>query len=197
MGKMNQGQGLEPIDSRTLYLSLLITQVILFILVVLLYYLFLDERISLARLFHAEHMLVAIGGGVGLAVVILGINLALMRWAPKEYFDDGGINRRLFEGLAVWQIFLVALGVAFIEEWLFRAVLQNLIGWFWASLVFALIHVRYWSQWMYALLILMTSFAFGFTYAWTDSMWSVILAHFLIDFCMGLIISKGLFAFQD
>lgn len=197
MGKMNQGQGLEPIDSRTLYLSLLITQVILFILGVLLYYLFLDERISLARLFHAEHMLVAIGGGVGLAVVILGINLALMRWAPKEYFDDGGINRRLFEGLAVWQIFLVALGVAFIEEWLFRAVLQNLIGWFWASLVFALIHVRYWSQWMYALLILMTSFAFGFTYAWTDSMWSVILAHFLIDFCMGLIISKGLFAFQD
>lgn len=194
---MNQGQELEQVDDRTLYLSLGITQAILLIIGVVLYFLFLDERMTLAQLFHGDHLLIALSGGLGLAILILGTNLALMRWAPKEYFDDGGVNKRLFQGLTYWQIFLVALTVALIEEWLFRAVLQNLIGWFWASLVFALIHVRYWSQWMYALLILFTSFAFGLTYEWVDSLWAVIIAHFLIDFCMGLIIKKGLFAFNE
>jgi hypothetical protein len=194
---MNQRQLLERMDNRTLYLNLVLTQAILLVVGLVLYYLFLDDRMPLTQLFHTERFFGAVSSGVGLAVLVLTIDLVLMRWAPKDYFDDGGVNKRLFQGLTYWQIFLLALGVAVIEEWLFRAVLQNIIGWFWASLVFALIHVRYWSKWMYALLIVLISFGFGLMYEWMDSIWSVVIAHFLIDFCLGLIIRYRLFSFVD
>ncbi len=191
---MRRIQNLDQIDDRTLYLNLVLTQGILLVIGLLLYYVFLKEKKPLGHLFHLEDLNVAIMSGVSLAAVTIGVDLILMRWAPKGYFDDGGINERIFKNLAWWQIFVLALGVAFIEEWLFRTVLQNIVGWFWASLIFAFIHVRYWSRWLFALLILLISFSLGGLYAWTLSFWSVFTAHFLIDFCLGIIIRYRLFS---
>src|SRR5690606_24249799 len=110
----------------------------------------------------------------------------------KNYFDDGGVNERIFRDVNVAQIALIALGVAFVEEWLFRGVLQNIVGLFWASIIFACIHVRYFGRFFYAVLILATSFGFGYLYFLTESIWSVMMAHFLIDFCLGVLIRYGL-----
>ena len=107
---MRRIQNLDQIDDRTLYLNLVLTQGILLVIGLLLYYVFLKEKKPLGHLFHLEDLNVAIMSGVSLAAVTIGVDLILMCWAPKGYFDDGGINERIFKNLAWWQIFVLALG---------------------------------------------------------------------------------------
>lgn len=188
---------LEQMDNRVLYLNLVFSQSILFLIGVVLYLLFLRKEISLADIYHVHQWWQAIITGILFAVVILLLDIYLTKWLPKGYFDDGGINERLFRDVNIAQIALIALGVAFVEEWLFRGVLQNIIGLFWASIIFAGIHFRYFGRFFYALLVIVISFGFGFLYAWTESIWSVICAHFMIDFCLGILIRYGLLTKEE
>ncbi|GGK19627.1 CAAX amino protease [Caldalkalibacillus thermarum] len=190
---MNKRDMLEQMDNRTLYLNLVLTQGILLVAGLILYHFFLRRKVFLTDLFHTERLLFAVAAGLGFAAIVLLIDFVLMRFVPKSYFDDGGVNERLFRDVNVWQIALIAVGVALVEEWLFRAVLQNLLGWFWASLMFALIHFRYFNQWLYALLVIVISFGFGGLYEWTGSFWAVFTAHFAIDFTLGVMLRYRLF----
>ncbi|MDQ0337786.1 membrane protease YdiL (CAAX protease family) [Caldalkalibacillus uzonensis] len=194
---MNMRDMLEQMDNRTLYLNLVLTQAILLVIGLSLYFFFLRHTLALPLLLHTEELFLSVLAGFGFAGVVLVIDLILMNFVPKTYFDDGGVNERLFRDVNVWQIVLIALGVALVEEWLFRAVLQNMIGWFWASLLFALIHFRYLHQWLYALLVIMISFGFGWLYEWTGSFWAVFTAHFTIDFTLGVILRYRLLPFPD
>jgi membrane protease YdiL (CAAX protease family) len=185
---MDLREKLNRIDNRTLYLNLIITQMILFCIGAIIYFFFLRDTLSLRELFHLKNLPFNVAVGVGFATAVVCIDVALMRIFPKGYFDDGGVNERIFRDVNVLHIALIALFVAFIEEWLFRAVLQQILGVFWASLLFASIHYRYLYKWIYGLLIVFISFGFGYLYEWTGSMWSVVTAHFLIDFTLGLLI---------
>jgi membrane protease YdiL (CAAX protease family) len=187
---------LEQMDNRTLYLNLVVTQAALGILGAILYVFFLRENLTLLDLFHLQNINRSLFYGSIFAFVVICLDLVLMKVLDKSYFDDGGVNERLFRDLNVGQIALVALFVSFIEEWLFRGVLQNIIGIFWTSILFAAIHYRYFHKWIYSLLIITISFGFGYLYAWTDSIWSVIFAHFIIDFCLGLLIRYKWFSFM-
>lgn len=185
---MDLREKLNRIDNRTLYLNLIITQMILFCLGGIIYFLFLRESLSFRELYHLKNLPLSVVVGVGFAAIVLVIDLVLMKILPKGYFDDGGVNERIFRDVNVLHIALIAFLVAFIEEWLFRGVLQQVFGLFWASLMFAAIHYRYLHKWIYGLLIVFITFGFGSLYEWTGSMWSVITAHFLIDFVLGLLI---------
>jgi membrane protease YdiL (CAAX protease family) len=187
---------LNRMSNREIYLNLLLTQTLLFLLGVILYLIFLRGKLRLEQIFHFEQLGLALAAGFLFAVLVLLIDVVLMRILPPDYFDDGGINERLFRDTNVWQIAVIALGVALVEEWLFRAVLQNMLGWYWASLLFALLHFRYLHKWLYSLLIILISFGFGLLYHWTESFWSVFFAHFMIDFCMGLMIRYQWLPFQ-
>lgn len=186
---------LEHMDNRTLYLNLILTQVVLGAIGVVLYIFFLRGDRTLLELFHLHSVNLSIFYGAIFALVVILLDLFLMKILPQNYFDDGGVNERLFRDLNAGHIALVALLVSFFEEWLFRGVLQNIIGIFWTSILFAAIHYRYFHKWIYSLLIILISFGFGYLYALTDSLWSVITAHFIIDFCLGLLIRYKWFAF--
>lgn len=185
---MDLREKLNRMDNRTLYLNLFITQMLLVIAGGIIYFFFLRDILAIRELFHLKNLLLNVVIGIGFAGVVLLIDLVLMKLLPKEYVDDGGVNERLFRDVNVAQIALIALLVAFVEEWLFRGVIQQIIGLFWASILFAAIHYRYLHKWIYAMLIVFISFGFGYLYEWTGSMWSVISAHFLIDFILGIAI---------
>jgi membrane protease YdiL (CAAX protease family) len=64
---------------------------------------------------------------------------------------------------------------------LFRGVLQTHLGIWIASLVFAILHFRYLSKWLLFIMVVSISFLLGIVYEITDTLYTTILAHFLID----------------
>jgi uncharacterized protein len=69
---------------------------------------------------------------------------------------------------------------------LFRGVIQTHFGLFVASIVFALLHVRYLEKWFLFVMVVLLSFFLGYIYQWTNSLWVTIFAHFLIDFILAI-----------
>ena len=130
--------------------------------------------------------IVVLGGGAGLLVVI--IDLYLMSKLPEKYYDDGGINERLFAGRSTAGIFLIAFIVAVAEEIFFRGIIQTIFGFIPASILFAIIHVRYLSQWYLTVNVILLSFGIGWLFEWTGNLAVVIVMHFTIDFLLGLAI---------
>src|SRR5699024_8142694 len=78
--------------------------------------------------------------GVIPGLIIVLIDIMLVWTLPKRYYDDGGINERVFKGQPVSYVFILSLTVAFAEEVLFRGVLQTTFGYIIASAIFALVH---------------------------------------------------------
>lgn len=131
---------------------------------------------------------IAVAGGAGLLVVV--IDLYLMNKLPAKYYDDGGINERLFAGRSTAEIFLIALLVAVAEEVFFRGIMQTAFGFIPASVVFAIIHVRYLAQWYLTVNVILLSFGIGWLFEWTGNLAAVIAMHFTIDFLLGLAIRR-------
>lgn len=126
--------------------------------------------------------------GAGLAAFVLAVDLAISRWIPEEAADDGGVNERMFRARPVWHIAVIALVVSICEELLFRGAIQHAIGPYWTSIVFAAIHVRYLRHWIPTGLVFSISYGMGWIMIQTGTIWAPIVAHFLIDLIMGLII---------
>ncbi|MFD2611984.1 CPBP family intramembrane glutamic endopeptidase [Paenibacillus gansuensis] len=126
--------------------------------------------------------------GAGLAAAVLVVDIVLSRWIPEEAADDGGINELIFKNRSVWHIAVISFVVALCEEILFRGAVQHAFGPYWTSILFAAIHVRYLRHWIPTGLVFSISYAMGWVYIQTGSLWTPIIAHFLIDLVMGLII---------
>ncbi|MNW57385.1 CAAX amino terminal protease self- immunity [compost metagenome] len=102
--------------------------------------------------------------------------------------DDGGINSLLFRNRPIWHIAVISAIVAICEELLFRGAIQNGIGPYWTSILFAAIHVRYLRHWIPTAWVFASSYGLGFIYLQTGTLWAPILCHFLIDLVSGLVI---------
>ncbi|MFC5699852.1 type II CAAX prenyl endopeptidase Rce1 family protein [Cohnella faecalis] len=126
--------------------------------------------------------------GAGLAALVLIVDLILSRWIPEEASDDGGVNERIFKNRPFWHIVVLSAIVSICEESLFRGAIQQAIGPYWTSIVFAAIHVRYLRHWIPTGLVFSISYGLGWIQVQTGTIWAPIAAHFLIDFIMGCII---------
>lgn len=126
--------------------------------------------------------------GLGLAAAVIAADLLVSRFVPDEAGDDGGVNDRIFQKRPIWHIVVLSLIVSICEETLFRGAIQHNIGPYWTSIVFAVIHVRYLRHWVPTGLVFSISYALGWIYIQTDTLWAPILAHFVIDMVMGFVI---------
>jgi hypothetical protein len=124
--------------------------------------------------------------GVGAGFAVVAIDLLLMKYLPPSYYDDGGLNVRVFRNKKVWQIALIAAVVAVSEEILFRGVIQTHAGLFVTSVIFALVHYRYLFNWFLFTNIILLSFFIGYIFLQTNNLLVTIMMHFLIDFLLGL-----------
>lgn len=175
----------DDLDDRMLLINLYTTQGLTFI-IGLIWVLF--QRQNLVALFKVPKELTFLWWGVGLAAAVILVDLLISRFVPEEAGDDGGVNDRIFRKRPVWHIALISFIVAICEELLFRGAIQHAIGPYWTSIVFATIHVRYLRHWIPTGLVFSISYGLGWIYMQTGSIWSAIIAHFVIDLVMGLII---------
>ncbi|WP_394579733.1 CPBP family intramembrane glutamic endopeptidase [Cytobacillus firmus] len=132
--------------------------------------------------------ILVIGAAAGLAVVL--IDIVLMKLLPEEMYDDGGLNKKIFQNRHILHIAFIAAVVAISEELLFRGVIQTHFGLAISSLIFALVHYRYLFNWFLFVNIITLSFFIGYIYHISNNLLVTIVMHFLIDFLLGILIRK-------
>ena len=174
---------------KELLLNLYITQMIVLLIAVISGSFLVEAFWDPDLFFRFEAKWIVLGAANGVAVVL--IDILLMNMLPDKYYDDGGINTKLFSGMSYWNIAVVAGVVAVSEELLFRGILQTKFGLIIASIIFALIHIRYWTHWYLIVNVLVLSFWIGIVYEWSgNQLFAVMAMHFTIDFLLGIYIKK-------
>ncbi|MGG1399537.1 type II CAAX endopeptidase family protein [Bacillus salipaludis] len=177
---------IRGLTDRELLFHLYMTQIILITISIILGILLFDHFSFLHYFRLNDIRIVNIGLPAGILVVI--VDIILMKWLPASFYDDGGLNERIFKNKNILQIIWIAALVAFSEELLFRGIIQTKIGLIFASVIFAVIHYRYLFNWYLFFNIVLLSFFIGFIYEWTNNFAVTIVMHFVIDFLLGMYI---------
>ncbi|MEI4830451.1 CPBP family intramembrane glutamic endopeptidase [Bacillus sp. FJAT-53711] len=182
-------KSIEDMSLKEIRLNLYITQAIILCIGALLAYILFPSIDAFLDLWKWDFIpILLIGGGVACMIVLL--DYIAMNLLPESWFDDGGINDRMFQGMSVFQVFAVTLLIGIAEEFLFRGVIQTYFGLMFASIIFAVLHIRYITKPFLFCFVLMISSVFGYVFQWTGNLLITIFAHFLVDFIMGLQLRK-------
>ncbi|MDQ0197463.1 CPBP family intramembrane glutamic endopeptidase [Neobacillus ginsengisoli] len=177
---------INGLSDKELLFHLYMTQIILLVISFILGILLFEHFSFLNHLYWLDFKVISIGIPMGLAVVI--VDIILMKWLPSSFYDDGGLNERLFRNKNILHIMMIAAIVALSEELLFRGIIQTKVGLILASIIFAIIHYRYLFNWFLFLNIVLLSFFIGIIYQWTNNLAVTIIMHFIIDFLLGIYI---------
>lgn len=192
MRKYKQADLIKQLSQSQLIFHVYLTQVILLLVAMILSFIFFNDVRAFFSLFKWDFKWILLGFINGCTVVF--IDLLLMKKLPRKYYDDGGINEKIFSNLPTWKIFCLITTVAIAEEILFRGVLQTNFGIFIASFVFAVIHIRYWTHWFLLLNVIVLSFWIGLIYSLSgEQLLPVMAMHFTIDFLLGIYVSRQAF----
>ncbi|KOP83279.1 CPBP family intramembrane metalloprotease [Cytobacillus solani] len=185
--KNNYADMIKEISTKQLLFHLYFTQLILLTISLILGIILFDSLSEFLNLFQwNDYRIFLIGGVAGLAVVLL--DLILMRILPASYYDDGGLNERIFRNRNIIHIAFIAAVVAFCEEVLFRGIIQTHVGLVFSSIIFAIVHYRYLFNWFLFVNIIVLSFFIGYLFLLTGNLWVTIFMHFIIDFLLGILI---------
>ncbi|GAE25683.1 CAAX amino terminal protease family protein [Halalkalibacter wakoensis JCM 9140] len=184
-----QSEIVATMTDQELKLNVYLSQMIMLMLAIVLAFFVFPSWDEFSALFELElGLMIGVGGGVAIAIVV--VDLILDRMLPKSWLDDGGINERVFKNLSLVELTLLCFVIAVAEELLFRAVLQTAFGLIIASTIFALIHFRYLKKPVLFINVWIVSFLLGVLFHWTGNIGVTIVAHFLIDFLLGLTIRQ-------
>lgn len=176
----------QQLTDKLLLVNLYLTQGLT--LVVGLIWIWLQGRNPLTLL-QIPEQLTFIAWGLGLAALMLVVDLFISKVVPENSMDDGGINEMIFKNRPLWHIIIITLLVGICEEMLFRGAIQYAVGPYWTSIIFAAIHFRYLRHWIPTAWVFVSSYALGYIYIESGTLWAPIVCHFAIDLISGLIIS--------
>ncbi|KAB2338356.1 CPBP family intramembrane metalloprotease [Cytobacillus depressus] len=178
---------IKELTDRDLLFHLYLTQFILLSISVILGMILFKRYSDIFDLFELHDLnIIVIGGSAGLIIVLLDV--LLMKVLPPAYYDDGGLNERVFRNRSVIHIAVIAAIVAFCEELLFRGIIQTHAGLIISSIIFAVVHYRYLFNWFLFLNVVLLSFIIGYIFYLTENLFVTIFMHFIIDFLLGIII---------
>ncbi|MCR2820266.1 CPBP family intramembrane glutamic endopeptidase [Lederbergia panacisoli] len=190
MKKNRQAEIAKNLTGKELVFHLLLTQLIIIILAIVLSWILFSDLTAFFNIFKWNTIWIIVGVFSGLAVVAL--DLLLMKKVPPEYYDDGGINEKIFSNMPVWKIALLSMLIAFAEELLFRGVIHTHYGFWVASIIFALVHIRYLTNWYLLLNVSVLSIWISLLYEYSgQQILPVIFMHFTIDFLLGIKMSRN------
>ncbi|PKR78876.1 CPBP family intramembrane metalloprotease [Halalkalibacillus sediminis] len=185
MKKNRQAKIVEQLTDRQLLLNLYLSQSMFLFVAIIGIWIFFDSFRTFFQLFQWNPSQVFLYGIVP-ALLIVIVDIVLIKILPKRFFDDGGINERIFSMLSIPHIFLITFIIAVSEELLFRGLIHTEAGYIIASLVFALIHYRYLHKIVLLISVLLLSFLIGYMYEITQNLLVPIVAHFFIDLLLGI-----------
>ncbi|HZG73869.1 MAG TPA: CPBP family intramembrane glutamic endopeptidase [Chondromyces sp.] len=187
MKKPGQAELISQMTDREIIKALYLTQFVLLTISLILGIFLYGDFSTFFQLFQWEPSSILVYG-LGSGLVIVLADVVLMKILPEKYYDDGGINERLFANQPIWHIAVFTAFIAITEELLFRGIIQTFMGFLAASIIFALIHFRYLSHWYLTLNVLVLSFWIGAVFEWTNNLAVTIIMHFIIDFLLGIVI---------
>lgn len=180
-----QKELVKYLTDQQLMTSFYLSQGMLFALAIILGWVIFGNLTFLFQLFDFTDTRVWIVGGTA-GLTIFFIDVFLMKRLPEAFYDDGGINDRIFTNRGFFRIIWIALLVAFCEELLFRGVFQTKFGLIIASIIFAVVHIRYLANWFLFLNTVIISFLIGWIFEWTGNLAVTFFMHFIIDCSLGL-----------
>ncbi|HLR66349.1 CPBP family intramembrane glutamic endopeptidase [Virgibacillus alimentarius] len=184
---MKQTELIKQLTDDELKKQLILSQLFLIVLSLILSFFLFSTLVDWVQYFRwLPKEILQFGVFPGIAIVF--IDLILMYIFPKRYYDDGGINERIFKNLSIKEIFLITLLIAISEELLFRGVIQTTFGYLFASILFALVHLRYLKKPVLLISVLVISFLIGYIFMLTENLFVTITTHFIVDFLLGIII---------
>ena len=187
MMKEKYRETVASLTEKELLFHLVATQILLLTISAILGMILFDSLTEFNNLFiWNDGRILTVGVGAALAVVV--VDMLLMKYLPPSYYDDGGLNERIFRNKSVWKIALIAAMVAISEEILFRGIIQTNAGLIITSIIFAVVHYRYLFNWFLFLNIILLSFIIGYIYMLTENLLVTIVMHFFIDFLLGVMI---------
>lgn len=193
MKKWDQSHLIQQMSDKELRLNIYFSQFIFFAAGLLTIWFSGVNMEAVMKSFQWEAFsILVVGAGTAIGVVIL--NVILHKYLPESYLDDGGINERIFHKLPIGHIAVLTAVISFSEEWLFRGAIQPLLGLGLTSVLFAVLHVRYIKKPVLFSVAVLLSFILGYLYDTTGNLLVPMTAHFLIDFLLGWMLSKGWFA---
>ncbi|MFC4022913.1 CPBP family intramembrane glutamic endopeptidase [Oceanobacillus longus] len=184
---MKQSELIKQLSDEEIRKQLFLSQSLL-ILISIILSVILFEKMTDWLLFFDWNMGEILLYGLIPGLIIVFIDLGMMYFLPEKYYDDNGINKRIFGDQPLFYIFTISLFVAVSEELLFRGVIQNEFGYLFASLLFAFVHIRYLRKPVLLISIILVSFFIGYMYELTNNLLVTITAHFCVDFLLGLVI---------
>ncbi|EWG10805.1 CPBP family intramembrane glutamic endopeptidase [Cytobacillus firmus] len=180
---------IKELTDKELLFHLYLTQVLILAIAFILCIILFNSFKEFQALFVLDDInILVFGAAAGLAVVL--IDFVLMKVLPEELYDDGGLNKKIFQNRHILHIAFIAAVVAISEELLFRGVIQTHFGLAISSFIFALVHYRYLFNWFLFVNIITLSFFIGYIYHITNNLLVPIVMHFLIDFLLGILIRK-------
>ncbi|WP_221565250.1 type II CAAX endopeptidase family protein [Alkalihalobacillus sp. TS-13] len=194
--QLNQKELLQSLSKRELYLNLYFTQGIFLLLAVILSFFFNQDIADWLVLFRMEWGAILIWS-LPVIILIVLVDVILWKKAPRRLIDDGGINERIFSNITFIHLIVITVVIGICEELLFRGVLQTNIGYVPASLLFALLHIRYIIKPVLLLFATVLSFLLGGIFIITGNLLIPIFIHIAIDFLLGLIIRNNLFSVRS
>lgn len=182
---------ISSLDNKVIIYNLYLTQFFTLALALLLYFIiYRYTPHEVLGLLIPDSLFRPTISGISVALIIITANIILNKVLPKEALDDGGINEKIFKNLSIGHIAIIAIIIAFSEELLFRGVLQSSLGIFLTSILFTLIHFRYLKKKVLIAFTFLTSLVLGILAIYFE-WFAAFLAHFLIDFILGILIKKG------
>ncbi|WP_044476910.1 CPBP family intramembrane glutamic endopeptidase [Oceanobacillus massiliensis] len=184
---MKQSEIIKQLSDSELKKQLFLSQSLFFILSILLSG-FLFDKLTDWQLYFQWDITELLFCGVLPGLLIVSIDVLFLFWLSPKYYDDDGINERIFGNRSVRFIFSFTLFVAISEELLFRGVIQNVFGYLIASSLFAFVHLRYLKKPVLFISIMFISFFIGYMYERTNNLLVTITLHFLVDFLLGMVI---------
>lgn len=182
------------ISKKMLGLNILLSQVILIVIALGLWVILksLDREIVLAEMFKMDSLSKAI---ITLAVgsaVLIALQFFFLKYLPKEsLFDE--INLILMDKFSLKELFPIFFLGAFSEEFLFRGMIQPILGLWLTAVVFTLIHYRYWRQVFILVEVFLMGTFLGVAYAVSLTLWVPVLCHFIVNMTTAYWMKKGTF----
>jgi membrane protease YdiL (CAAX protease family) len=181
-----QAEIIKHMSDKELLINLYVTQLIMLTIALFTSWLLTNNVVAFLNIIELRNDHVVIGLAFG--IIVVTFELFLFRTLPYSWFDDGGINNRVFSRRHPLHIVVLSAVVAISEEVLFRGVIQSYAGLWVASLLFTLIHFRYLANRFLVIFTVLVSVSLGVLFELTDNLLTVIVAHFIIDCLLGLYI---------
>lgn len=180
---------MNEISKRVFALNIILSQVIIYCIGLLLIYTIFSD-IKLSNFWKFDFNTTA------LVTVFIGSSLLLLLQIAfhtfltnEKLFDE--LNVVLMEKFDLKELFLIFLGGSIAEEFLFRGILQSELGILITSILFVVIHFRYYKKFFILVEVFLMGIILGFTYAITSLLWVPIVCHFLVNYLTAVLIKKG------